>query len=190
MADRHETKRMLDLTCAMWDDPHTYFYQNLNFAPEGVPSVFLVGPSSRQDVLEYKWRAFAHHYLRKAGYEGVIYIPEPRNNDWSFKATFPMKIVNWESTRILHCDIVMSWTARHEVQLPGRVTGTENAFLAGMAFACPDKFKERFVIGYPPDSWKANSEKHWISGIAGIKPFDDLEPMCYHVAARLQQLQK
>ena len=186
MANRQETQRMLDLTCAMWDDPQVYFYQDLNFAPEGVPSVFFVGPSSRQDILEYKWRAFAHHYVRKAGYTGVIYVPEPRNNDWSFKDTFPMKIVEWESVRVLACTLVMSYSFRHEVQLPGRMTSTENAFLAGMAYAAPEKFRDRFVICHPEGSWKASSEKHWVSGIGGIKSFTDLELTCQHVAARLQ----
>jgi len=73
----------------MWDDPLVYHYQELQDVPEDMPSVFLAGPSSREDVLEFKWRPFAVHLLRLHGFQGVIVIPEPRENDWSFKETFP-----------------------------------------------------------------------------------------------------
>jgi hypothetical protein len=67
MANRHETQEMLDLTSMMWDDPLVYFYQSSQLAESGIDSIFLAGPTSREDVLEFKWRAFAVHYLRKAG---------------------------------------------------------------------------------------------------------------------------
>lgn len=184
MANRQETQRMLDLTCAMWDDPLVYHYQDLAFAEPGIQSIFLAGPSSRQDVLEYKWRAFAVHYLRKAGYQEVIYVPEPRENDWSFKETFPMKIVKWESDRLLSCSMKMFWIPRHEIQLPGRVTNTELGFFSGAMFAAPEKFKDRVVMGCPSDAWKVNSEKHW-TAIGGVEQFSDLEAMCNYVLHKL-----
>lgn len=185
MANRHETQRMLDLTCAMWDDPLVYFYQNSEFAGDGVRSVFLAGPSSRDDILEFKWRAFAVHYLREAGFQGIIYVPEPRENDWNFKDTFHGRIVEWESIRLLHASIAFVWVPRHQAQLPGRVTNTELGFLSGMAYAAPEKFKDRLVFGCPADAWKVNSEMHW-TGLAGIRPFDDLQLMCKHVQTKLR----
>jgi hypothetical protein len=184
MANRQETQRMLDLTCAMWDDPWVMHYQDLDFAPDEVSSIFLGGPSSRQDILEYKWRAFAVHYLRAAGYKGVIYVPEPRNNDWSFKDAFPMKIVQWESGRLLRASVKMFWIPRHETQLPGRVTNTEFGFFSGALYAAPEKFKDRVFVGFPPEAWKVNSEKHWAT-IAGVEQFDNLPVMCTHVAHKL-----
>lgn len=168
----------------MWDDPNVYCYQDLNLAEDNIQSVFLAGPSSRQDILEFKWRALAVHYLRKAGYHGIIYIPEPREDDWSFKESFPTSIVEWESKRILSCDIVVVWFCRHQTQLPGRVTATELAFLSGMAYANPDKFKGRLIFGHPSDAWKVKSDVHW-AGIAGITPFHDLQTMCHYVTRKL-----
>lgn len=177
MANRHETQRMLDLTCAMWDDPLVYFYQNLDFAPDGKKSVFLVGPSSREDILEYKWRAPVHHLIRQGGFDGVIYVPEPRENDWSFKETFPMEIIDWEIPRVLSSTLILSWFCRHPVQLPGRVTATETAFLAGMAYADPSRFKERLLLGHPTGAWKVKSDMRWAAK-AGIQPYHDQVTMC------------
>ena len=185
MANRHETQKMLDLTCAMWDDPLVYFYQNSELAEQGVPSIFLAGPSSRDDVLEFKWRAFAVHYLRTAGFQGVIYIPEPKENDWSFKETFQGRIVEWESKRLLLASIAFVWVPRHQIQLPGRVTNTELGFLSGMAYAAPERFKDRLVFGSPREAWKVNSEIHWAS-LAGVQAVDDLRSMCVHAHEKLK----
>lgn len=188
MANREKTREMLDLTCAMWDDPRVYCYQNLEPVPDDLLSVFLAGPSSREDVLSFKWRPYAHYYLREAGFQGVIIVPEPREDDWGFKETFPINIVEWEATRLLGVSLAMVWVPRHPVQLPGRVTNTESGFLGGMAYADPVRFKERIVWGYPPDAWKMKSEHHWLCNIAGIEPFHDLKVMCEHAYARLLEM--
>ncbi len=182
MANRVQLQEMLDLTCAMWDDPLVYHYQDLAAIPDDEPSAFLFGPSSREDVLEFKWRPFGRYFLRKWGFRGPIIVPEPRNNDWSFKATFPVPIVSWERERLLGVTKAVGWVPRHPTQLPGRVTNTELGFLGGMAYADPARFKDRLVWGYPPDAWKVKSEYHWIAETAGILPFHDLEAMCKHVA--------
>ena len=184
MASRQETQTMLDLTTTMRDDSRVYCYQSRGLADPNTLSVFLAGPSSREDILEYKWRAFAVHYLRSAGFEGIIYIPEPRENDWTFKETFQGKIVAWESERLLSASLAFVWLPRHQTQLPGRVTNTELGFLAGMAYADPDKFKDRFIFGCPPDAWKINSETHW-AGLAGTQRHTDLKEMCESAAGRL-----
>lgn len=186
MANRERTQELLELACAMWDDPLVFCYQDLGFATEEIPSVFLAGPSSRHDVLEFKWRIFEVRYLREAGFQGAIYIPEPRNDDWSFKDKFPLAIVEWESQRILRASIVSVWLAREQVQLPGRVTNTEIGFLGGMAYADPERFKKRLIWGHPPNAWKVKAERHWIGNVADIEPFSDLKLMCEHITALLQ----
>ncbi len=187
MANRETTRQMLTFTCAMWDDPFVLHYQELQPVPEDVPSVFLVGPSSREDVLNFKWRPFAVHFLRTHGYKGIIIVPEPRNDDWSFKDSFPVPIVSWERERVLSVQKVVAWVPRHPTQLPGRVTNTELGFLGGMAYANPERFKDRLIWGYPRNAWKVKSEHHWIAETADIQPFHDLEEMCKHVALSFQQ---
>jgi len=188
MTNRLQIQEMLRYTTAMWDDPLVYHYQELQDVSEGASSVFLAGPSSRDDILEFKWRAYAVHYLRHFGFQGVIVVPEPRENDWSFKETFPTEIVSWERKRLLlQVDRGVFWIPRHQIQLPGRVTNTELGFLAGMAYASPERFKERLVWGYPPNAWKMKSEEHWVSQTAGIAPWQNLEAMCEHVAKSLAQ---
>ena len=185
MANRQETQKMFDLTCAMWDDPHVFFYQDGEFAPQGTQSVFLAGPSSREDVLEYKWRSFAVHYLRKHGCTATIYVPEPRENDWSFKGTFKGDIVAWESARLLSASIACVWLPRHQTQLPGRLTNAELGVLIGMALVSPEKFKRRVAFGHPLNAWKVKSETHW-AALAGIEPIHDLETLCRKICIKLQ----
>jgi hypothetical protein len=168
----------------MWDDPHVSFYQDLKFVPDETHSVFLVGPSSRHDVIQFKWRADTHHLLRKGGYPGHIYIPEPKEDDWSFKETFPITIDTWERERILSCSIVLAWLCREQVQLPGRLTNFETGFLTGMAYAAPEKFKQKFIVGAPPDAFKVKSELNWIRH-ADITPYNNLGEMCSEVHRRL-----
>lgn len=184
MADRKETQHMLDLACAMWDDPLVYMYQDPLLVGCGTPSIFLAGPSSREDVLEFKWRINAVQYLRLAGFKGIIYVPEPRENDWSFKDEFEGEIVEWEKSRLLSASMVLVWIPRHQTQLPGRVTNTELGVLIGMALALPAKYSDRFEFGYPSGAWKVKSETHWAIE-AGKKPFYDLQAMCGHIAQKL-----
>ena len=183
MANRTQTQNMLNLTGAMWDDPQVYHYQELLNVPADIPSLFLAGPSSRDDVLEFKWRPLAVHFLRYHGFQGIIVVPEPRENDWSFKETFPTEIVSWERKRLLlQVQKAVFWIPRHQIQLPGRVTNTELGFLAGMAYVDPKRFKQRLVWGYPETAWKVKSEDHWVHEVAGIEPWHNLEAMCKHVA--------
>ena len=178
MAGRKETQKMLNLTCAMWDDEKVLCYQDAEGSTWNQDSIFLAGPSSREDVLEFKWRSLAVHYLREAGFIGIIFIPEPRENDWAFKENFPEPIVAWEARYILQSDLVLFWIPRHQTQLPGRVTNTELGFMAGRACANPERFKYSFVWGHPRDAWKVKSEHHWVSEIAGIEPLHDLNELC------------
>lgn len=184
MPSRTQHQEMLARTCAMWDDPHVSFYQDLKLVPTETHSVFLVGPSSRHDVIEFKWRANAHYLLRKFGYRGHIYIPEPKEDDWSFKKNFPMSIDTWERERILSCSLVLAWLCREQTQLPGRLTNFETGFLTGMAYANPERFKRKFIVGAPSNAYKVKSELNWIRH-AGVTPYDSLEEMSQEVVSRL-----
>ncbi len=187
MPNRLETQKMLDLTCAMWDDNKVFCYQDGdNYLSHGGDNIFLAGPSSREDVLEFKWRSLAVHYLRNSGYKQGIIIPEPRENDWSFKDSFLSSIVAWESRAILTSDLTLFWIPRHQTQLPGRVTNTELGFMAGRAHADPQMNRYRFLWGYPPDAWKVKSEHHWVTNVAGIKPVHDLAELCADAVSLLE----
>lgn len=185
MNKKEKLKEMIQLAEDMWRDPLVYHYQDLSLAPDGTNSVFLAGPSSREDVLEYKWRIYAVKYLREAGFKGVIYVPEPREDDWTFKGSFPMPIVKWESDRILSATIAFFWLPRHPVQLPGRVTNTELGIHLGMAHENPD-FKERMIFGCPEDAWKVKPEKHY-ANLFGVEVFEDLKTMCQGVVRKIQK---
>jgi len=184
MPSRQKLQEMLDLTCKMWDDPKVHQYQNIEDPSMWERSIFLAGPTSREDVLNFKWRPYAVNYLRMAGYHDTIIVPEARNDDWSFKETFPTTIVKWEADRLLAANIAMFWVPRHQTQLPGRVTNIELGFMAGLVYANP-KIWNRLVWGYPLDAWKVKSEDHWVKNVSGIQPFHDLNEMCIHVVDRL-----
>jgi hypothetical protein len=67
------------------------------------------------------------------------------------------------------------------------MTNFEAGALTGMVLAQPEKFKDRFMIGAPPDAHKVDSEMDWIRD-AGITPFDNLDEMCAEVPRRVKKL--
>ena len=71
----------LELLKRMWNDPRVQFYDDSEMPPDkelADGSAFLVGPTSRHQLLEYNWRCQAVNHLRNAGFKGIIYVPEPR----------------------------------------------------------------------------------------------------------------
>lgn len=76
-------RAMLGLLEQMWSDPRMQCY-NDNKMPSvaGLKrSAFLAGPTSRNQLLEYLWRSKAVAYLRDNGFDGYIFVPEPRGGE-------------------------------------------------------------------------------------------------------------
>jgi len=71
-------------------------------------SIFLAGPSPRNQE-HLNWRKEALQILEVQGYDGVVFIPLPRDGGWpnSYEAQ-----VEWENTHLHMADVVLFWVPR------------------------------------------------------------------------------
>lgn len=104
-------------------------------------SLFLAGPSPR-DIEHHNWRQDALRILKDAGYNGVIFIPLPRDgvfpNDYDAQAS-------WEQEAMRRSDVVVFWIPRNLETLPAFTTNVEFDMRVE---------SRNIVLGFPKDAPK------------------------------------
>jgi len=84
-------------------------------------SIFLAGPSPR-DPSHYNWRPEALKILEKVGYDGVVFVPIPRDNLWPENY---LDQVKWEERYLNMADLILFWVPRDLGKLPAFTTNFE-----------------------------------------------------------------
>lgn len=84
-------------------------------------SIFLAGPSPR-DASHYNWRPDAIKELENLGYDGVVFVPLPRNGEWTRDYDAQ---VDWEYKHLNMADIVAFWVPRDLKDMPAFTTNVE-----------------------------------------------------------------
>jgi 8-oxo-dGTP pyrophosphatase MutT (NUDIX family) len=85
-------------------------------------AIFLAGPTTRLKWL-VSWRPEALHLLETSGYDGVVFVPEPRPGTvrwWGWDDQ-----VAWEVRGLNLADVIVFWVPRNLVNLPGLTTNVE-----------------------------------------------------------------
>lgn len=85
-------------------------------------SIFLAGPTLRNDTFENSWRKQACDILEKYKFDGIVYIPEFE------KDTNPMNLLNqveWEREGLINADVIAFYIPRKLPELPGFTTNVE-----------------------------------------------------------------
>lgn len=113
------------------------------YAPEAPPSqftksLFLAGPSPRNPD-QPNWRPEALAALEAMGYDGVVFVPLPREGDWSHGYDAQ---VEWELTHLNMADVVLFWVPRSK-DLPAMTTNVEFGSFYDTGKA---------ILGYPKDA--------------------------------------
>jgi 8-oxo-dGTP pyrophosphatase MutT (NUDIX family) len=139
----------------------------LVFATEPAPttftkSLFLAGPSPR-DPRHPNWRLHAVTQLAKAGYDGVVFIPLPRDGQWSHSYADQ---VDWETRYLNMADRIVFWCPRDLTVCEGVAKG-ESAELAMNlpAFTTNMEFglwvnSGKAILGYPEGAPKLRYLEH------------------------------
>lgn len=84
-----------------------YAYEKM---PEKVTkSLFLAGPTPRNSEEVSSWRPDALKILEDKGYDGVVYIPEPR--DGKFSKDYDAQVA-WEEEHLNAADCIVFWVPR------------------------------------------------------------------------------
>jgi len=180
---RHENR--LKLLSAMWADPRVQLYSDKKLpAPEELAdgSVFLAGPTSRNQIVECNWRSEAVAYLREAGFSGYIYAPEPRGEEKRGDFTERSYIHRWESDRLLSASRPTFWIPRNSGELLGLNTNLELGIFIGKVLFTGQN--PTVFIGWPDDAKRMGLPSHYAVEIAGCLRFKTLKSLCNAVAGK------
>lgn len=167
----------------MWDDPHVQLYDDVDMPTdlEGTPSVFLGGPTSRNQLIQCNWRSRAVALLRGAGFGGWIFCPEPRGEEErSGDFTEKERIHFWESDRLLAASFPTFWIPRKGDELLGLNTNLEFGVFLGMALVQGLGHRKLFV-GWPDAAARMGLPAHY-TNLANNFRHRRLEDLCEAIA--------
>lgn len=173
-----------------------YSNQTLNLDQKR-PSIFLMGPTARRDHRlpaqegdPSTWRPDALAKLTKAGFRGIVYVPEHSNgNNPDFVLD---NQIDWEVAAIAHASVVALWLPRQidrsrpDLGMPGFTTNVEFGYELA-------KKPDRFVYGRPPDADKTRYLDERFRRETDREPFTalpDTMQAAAKLAVRLHQAQQ
>lgn len=96
------------------------------YAREGFPAVvkktlFLAGPTPRDQGVQ-GWRTEALQILKELGFDGHVFIPEPRDGKWL--ENYEIQI-EWEEEGLNRADAIVFWVPREFPTMPALTTNIE-----------------------------------------------------------------
>jgi len=167
----------------MWQDERVQFYDDKEMpGDKDVSSVYLAGPTSRNQILEYNWRCEAVKILREVGFTGWIYCPEPRGEEISGSIAGTSKAYKWESDRLLTATHVAFWIPRKGEELLGLNTNFELAFLLG-GLTIKNNLNERnLFVGWPIGAERMALPRHYLN-MSGMTHYSELQKLCEAVSS-------
>lgn len=104
-------------------------------------SIFLAGPSPRKEG-DMNWRPEALRLLEEVGFDGVVFVPLPRDGVWP--ANYDDQAA-WETEHLNMADVILFWVPRDLEKLPAFTTNVEFGLWLGSG---------KVVLGYPPGTAK------------------------------------
>jgi hypothetical protein len=188
-----KSRETLRLLKAMWEDPMVQLYNDAELPDDlsSTPSVFLAGPTSRHQVLECHWRGSAVNYLRRFGFTGYIFCPEPRGLEKAEDFTERSYIHRWESGRLMKAKYKAFWIPRKADELLGLNSNFETALFVGMAIAGAQLENEnisfdtsRLLIGWPDTAERMGLPNHYTTEWAKLTPYSSLMTLCGDIATK------
>lgn len=86
-----------------------------------LPAVFLAGPTPRSPDVP-SWRPEALQILERLAFDGLVFVPEPRDGVWKNDYTFQ---IEWEDEGLRRADCIAFWIARRMDTMPALTTNDE-----------------------------------------------------------------
>jgi len=115
-------------------------YANEEFPKEAEKMIFLVGPTPRKEGV-ISWRIEALRILEESGYNGHVFVPEPRDGKWQRDY---YSQIRWEKKGLAMADCILCWIPRSK-DFPAYTTNTEVGMYASSG---------KIVLGAPKDAPK------------------------------------
>ena len=88
----------------------TLIHSRENIPNEVNKTIFLAGPTPRDYTVNNSWRTEAIEILKSLNYDGVVYIPEERNNP--FPKEHLEQQIDWEYETMSSADAIVFWIPR------------------------------------------------------------------------------
>jgi len=118
-------------------------------APDALTaSIFLAGPTPREAGTP-SWRPEALRLLAERGYDGVVFVPEPRDGAWV--RDYEGQIA-WEEAHLHMADVALFWLPRELTRMPGLTTNDEWGTF---------KHSGKVVFGAPAGAEKVRYQRHY-----------------------------
>lgn len=111
-------------------------------------SIFLAGPTPRSKDVP-SWRPEALKVLEDLGYDGHVFLPEPRDGVWSKEYD---NQIDWEEAALNQSDCILFWVPRDLKTMPGFTTNDEWGFW---------KYSGKVVFGAPDTAEKVRYQEHY-----------------------------
>jgi 8-oxo-dGTP pyrophosphatase MutT (NUDIX family) len=141
------------------------FHSDEALPQEMTCSVFLMGPTPRTPDVP-SWRIEALRILESSGFQGEVFVPEPRSGVWpEFAAQ-----VAWEDAALHQADRILVWLPRDMGTLPGLTTNDEWGYWKGRDPA-------RLVLGTPAEAQHVRYQQEYARRL-GIPNCTTLEETC------------
>ena len=173
---------------AMWRDPFVQMYQDKDIPDDGRDMMFLEGPTSRTQHIGHNYRSQQVKWVREAGYDGWIFVPETRGLEAFYKEvgdshdfTEKKYVHFWESSRIKKSRIISVWLPRDSGDQLGLNTNLELGIEIGKIMAAGRQPDRHVFAGYPPGAERMGLPQHYMEGIE-LEPYSDLKIMCFRMA--------
>lgn len=165
----------------MWRDSRVQCYNDADMPPESemAHAVILVGPTSKQQILEFNWRSNAVVYLRMCGFNGWIFCPEFRGTEPQCDFTLQSYLKDWESDRLQNSTHIAFWLSRTDDDL------TDTTFKLGMFVGMGisnNLGEQRIHMGWPQGGEYGRIPEYY-SALLSIAPHHELVILCQEIAS-------
>lgn len=119
-------------------------------------SIFLAGPTPRNKKEVESWRPDALQILEDKGFDGVVFVPEPRNR--VFKHSYDDQ-VEWEEKYLNVADCIVFWVPR-DIEPDSKGYPKMAAFTTNVEFGTWQS-SGKIVFGAPPEATKNGYLKYY-----------------------------
>lgn len=128
-------------------------------------AISLCGPTPRNKKTK-SWRIDAINILNNLNFDGIVYIPEPKNDINVFKCKEEQMM--WERNCYLNSDIILFWVPRKFPNMLGLTTNVEFGYWLK---------SRKCIYGRPKNSYRTNY-LDWLYKLEYNKvPFDTLDEL-------------
>ncbi|MFV8753097.1 nucleoside 2-deoxyribosyltransferase domain-containing protein [Nannocystaceae bacterium ST9] len=138
-------------------------------------SIFLMGPTPRRETGGESWRPAMLAALERAGFDGVVFVPEDEHATWSHSY---VEQITWEQEGLEMADRIVAWVPRELETMPAFTTNVEfGEFLR----------TGKLLYGRPSEAPKTRYLDERYAAVLGRPPLDSIEALAHEAVAQLGQ---